>query len=471
MGSNPSSNRTELTNQYLSTSSTSSASSIDIEVEHLETFLLVWLGSKIDHEQNKILQKRLRQYITILVIFDDLKTCEQWLKNRSTNDKIFLIVSDGLGKKLVPNIHQLTSIISIYIFSYKPENYLDWSQNFVKIRGVTSTAEQLLQQISKDEIYFQNIEDSKGIKIFKNDHQTRIPNAEHSLFIWFPLFLEILISSSYLPLSKSLNDLIQILHRFCSNDEDYLNLINEFEQTYDKQKAITWLANNTSLRRFINKALCEQNISMLFYHRFFLIDIYNQLINNQLNSVHVYRQQLMLLTDIENIRNNINNYLMFNQFLYTSTQQLEFLSIDLKDNRYQMVLIEIRADNRDGAAPFACLQKIFNTSNNQDDLTIIFMCASLFKIISLTKNQNSYWRLELLLAENKDVNILNNKQQKLRRNKDLFMIIDLLDHSNQLNKLNIFSQYLLRELPFDHFLVSQIKKILNSKVQPGMQVK
>jgi hypothetical protein len=210
---------------------------------------------------------------------------------------------------------------------------------------------------------------------------------------------------------------------------------------------------------------------MLFYHRFFLIDIYNQLINNQLNSVHVYRQQLMLLTDIENIRNNINNYLMFNQFLYTSTQQLEFLSIDLKDNRYQMVLIEIRADNRDGAAPFACLQKIFNTSNNQDDLTIIFMCASLFKIISLTKNQNSYWRLELLLAENKDVNILNNKQQKLRRNKDLFMIIDLLDHSNQLNKLNIFSQYLLRELPFDHFLVSQIKKILNSKVQPGMQVK
>lgn len=474
MGIKASSNRIEYTKKSLSTSSLNIASSppvspLDVEVEHLETLILVWLDRQVDgDEQNEALQKRLRQYVTYLVTFDDCRSCEQWLKARPTDDKILLVVTGELGKRIVPNVYQLTSIIGIYVFCWKPEIHTIWAQNYPKLRGVISKAETLVQQISKDEIYFENIENCKSIKIFKTRPHTCISDLENTSYICYQLFLEILLSSSYFPSSASPSELIQILRRYSSNDAEGLNLIKEFEQTYDKQNAIKWLTNNTSLTRFTNKALREQNISMLFYLRFFLIDIYNQLISHQLSSTHVYQKQLMLLTDIENIRNNINNYLMINQFLFTSIQQPEFSLIDTNDNQFQTVFIEIYAENRDGIVPFAFIQNNDNEQNNSD---VIFMCGSTFKIISLTKNINSSWTLQLSLAENKEFDILNDKKQKLRKTKDLLMIVDLFDQCNQLNKANVYCQHLLRELPLDHILVPQIKEKIdtNPKFKPGME--
>jgi hypothetical protein len=472
MGIKASSNRIGCIKKSASTLSLNATPStptspLDIEVEHLETFTLVWLDTQIDEdEQNSSLKKRLRQYVTYLVTFDDLKSCEQWLKNRPNDDKILLLVPGELGKKIVPNIHQLTSIIGIYVFCWRPEIHTVWTSNYSKVRGVISKAGELIQQILKDQSYFENIELSKAIKIFQNRPHTCILDLDNTSFIYYQLFLEVLISSSYFPSSASPSELIQILRRYTSNDQEGLNLIKDFEQTYDKQKAITWLTNNTPLARFINKALREQNISLLFYLRFFLIDISNQLINHQLQSAHVYRKQIMSPTNIENIRANINNYLMVNNFLYTSRQPFELSSIDTNDNRFQTVFIEIHAEHQDETVPFAYVQ---NTGNDQNDSGVLFMCGSIFKIISLTKNNNySSWTLQLSLAGNKDINILYDKKQKLRKNKDLLMIVDLLDQCNQSNKANVYCQHLLRELPSDHPLRSEIKEKLKPRAQPGM---
>jgi hypothetical protein len=472
MGIQASSNKIDCVKKSPSTSPVNTAlpipsSPLDIEVEHLETFIIVWLDANIDDAQNQALQKRLRQYVTFFITFNEIKLCEQWLRSRSNHEKILLIVPGELGRRMVPNIHQITSIIAIYVFCWKPENHLIWTQNYTKIRGVISKAENLLQQISKDQIYFENIEDSKAIQIFKDRCQSRVTDPENASFLWYQLFLEILISSSYLQSPTSPIELIRILRRFSSNETEGLNLIKQFEDTYDKQKAVTWLINNTALSRFLNKALREQNIPMLFYLRFFLVDIYNQLVNHQSRSERVYRKQLMASAEIENIRVNVNQYLIFNGFLLTSTHEPELSAIDNTDNRFQTVFIEIDADDLDENTPFAYLNTMADTANT---LAILFMCGAIFKIISFTKNRNSTWNLHLSLVGHNDLNILTEKKQKLRQNKDLLMIVDLLDKCNQSNKAIVYCQHLVRELPSNHIFLPQIRdKInMNSKAQSGM---
>jgi len=446
---------------YIKNSSSSTASSIpssplDIQIEHLETFILVWLDDKTTDNQNEQLKIDLRRYITNFINFDDIKSCEQWLKSRPIDEKILLIVSGRLGKRIVSTIHDLIPIIAIYIFCWIPENHIEWTQTYSKIRQVTSKKEELIQQISKDQIYFENIEDSKAIQIFKNRPHTKILDVEYVSIIWYQLLIEILVSSSYFPSTPSPKEFIEILHRSSSNDKESLNLIKEFEQTYDKQNPIQCLIDNTPLARFLNRALREQNISTLFYLRFFLLDIYNQLISNQLSSsIYVYRKQLMTSQNIQNIQININNYFMLNQFIQTSIKQPEFSSIG--QNEYQTVFIEIDAQYHDGNLPFAYI----------NDLSVLFMCGSIFKIISLEQNSNSTWRLKLSLTGNKELDFLNEKIIKLRKTNDLLMIVELLDQSNQSNKANIYSQQLIRQFPPNHPLIHRINNII-SKVQPSI---
>ncbi|CAF4318158.1 unnamed protein product, partial [Adineta steineri] len=282
-------------------------------------------------------------------------------------EKILFIVSGALGRKILPNIHQLKSVIAIYVFCLRPQYHITWTKDYAKVRAVISEPNTLLQHISNDLIYFENIENLKTIQIFKDHHRTRVVNSEIAPFIWYQLFLETLLSSSYLQSSVSSTELIQILRQYSLNEKENLNLIEEFERTYDKQQSIVWLINNTILARFLNKAICEEDVSMLFYLRFFLIDIYNQLRDHQLDSAHVYRKQLMTRENIENIRTNLNQYLSFNGFFITSTKKpAEISSSDIDNNQFQNVLIEIDAKNRDGSMPFASIQQMTNLNNDSD---------------------------------------------------------------------------------------------------------
>lgn len=79
-----------------------------------------------------------------------------------------------------------------------------------------------------------------------------------------------------------------------SNDEDLLNLIKQFQTNYNENKTMEYLTRNTPISRFLNKALREENISMLFSLRFFLQDISKYFISYELPSVDNL-SRLMLL--------------------------------------------------------------------------------------------------------------------------------------------------------------------------------
>ena len=476
MGINASSGQINYKKKSPSTSSLKAASVVptsplDVEIEHLETFIFVWLDPHIDDtEENRSLRKRLRPYMTFLITFNDLKPCEEWLKTRSNDEQIIFLTSGGLGEKIVPDIHHLLSIIAIYIFCLKPEYHSVWAENYSKVRGVISRSEKLLRQISTDQTYFETIEDSNFMKIFEDRHRIRMCDSESASILWYQLFLEILTSPLYLQSSPLPTELIQMLRRYSSNDEEGLDLIKQFEQTYEKKQALTWLTKNTALARFVNKALREQNIPMLFHLRFFLIDVYNQLVTDRLRTAHVYQKLFMSTTAIKNINTKLNQYFVLNGFLLTSTERPELPSTETSDNQLRTILIEIDAETRDGTPPFASVQQEINTTTDHNHTSVLFMCASIFKIISLTKNDNTCWTLQLSLVAEKELNILNDKKQKLRQSKDLFMVIDLLDQSNQKNKANTYCEHLIRELPIDHVLLPHLKERLNKnpKIPPGM---
>ncbi len=101
---------------------------------NLETFSLVWLDNTINNSQaNLNTLKRLRTIINHLLTFEDSSPCEEYIRSVSNHDRIVIIVSGISGRQLVPRIHQLGQVCSIYVYCMDRKTNEQWTKNFDKV--------------------------------------------------------------------------------------------------------------------------------------------------------------------------------------------------------------------------------------------------------------------------------------------------------------------------------------------------
>jgi len=104
----------------------------DVDDKHLEIFCLFWLDSNI-HESRDTEQKW-RSIINHLKKFQDVQQCRQHIEQTSENDRLVLIASGQLGREIVPSIHQLRQVLSIYIYCMDKKVNQQWSSKFTKVK-------------------------------------------------------------------------------------------------------------------------------------------------------------------------------------------------------------------------------------------------------------------------------------------------------------------------------------------------
>jgi hypothetical protein len=102
--------------------------------ENLETFSLLWLDSQVNTlAENRQTQLELRQIINHLKIFDDKQQCYQYIRSLSSQDRLILIISDKYGRQLIPQIHQLRQVSSIYVYGRDKKVDEQWTKDFTKV--------------------------------------------------------------------------------------------------------------------------------------------------------------------------------------------------------------------------------------------------------------------------------------------------------------------------------------------------
>jgi len=103
--------------------------------DNLETYSLIWLDQNvsIDKEDEKI-EQDLRKLINHLMKFDNEQACQQYIQERLEQDRLILIVNDLLSYTLVPHIHQLRQVYSIYIYCKSALVNQEWINKFSKVK-------------------------------------------------------------------------------------------------------------------------------------------------------------------------------------------------------------------------------------------------------------------------------------------------------------------------------------------------
>jgi hypothetical protein len=102
---------------------------------NLESFACLWLDLTVNSSEDNInTQKELRQVINHLRTFEDSNECEQHIR-QITQEKVVLIVSGGLGRQIVPRLHDLPQFSACYVFCQDKKANEQWASKYPKVKS------------------------------------------------------------------------------------------------------------------------------------------------------------------------------------------------------------------------------------------------------------------------------------------------------------------------------------------------
>ncbi|CAF0824698.1 unnamed protein product [Didymodactylos carnosus] len=361
------------------TTATNLFSSLTIEDKEkkFETFSLLWLDRDMNYtSRNWKTQKKLRESINYFKRFNNLSTCEKWIRQRQIQDeKVILIVSGAYGKEILPNIYQLPQLVGVYVYCLNKEIHEKWAKNY-KNKGceVIINSDELIAKISKDQKDRQQFENAatsmSTASVSSSNASSGLSTQENSSselngnFLWSQLLIQVLLKMKH-----AVND-----------RQELINICNE-----------------TSTM---------QDIDTLIAFRFFITDLYQQLQSeandddNRTPTVCVFRDQLRSKDELDGMKLIIRKYLLLNSCLSTTLNQkvaFNFISnVALATNDLCRVVFEIDIDpSLINVEPYAdiSLQSFF-----QQEAEILFMLGSIFKINEIKTRTDCISVIKLHLA-------------------------------------------------------------------------
>jgi hypothetical protein len=120
---------------------------------NLESHQLVWCNINVNITTNAepiATLEDLRKIVDYTKLFNSVEECQQHL-TQTTDSVTFLVCSDELGKKMIPEIYQLNNISSIYIYCRDINYHNGWFSNFTKVRVLVDP------RFQKDSQWFQRV--------------------------------------------------------------------------------------------------------------------------------------------------------------------------------------------------------------------------------------------------------------------------------------------------------------------------
>lgn len=102
---------------------------------NVENSVLMWIDASVNSsEENRQAQRTLAKIYTQFNTFESINECEKAIQQLSKTTRAILIVSGGFGRKLLPLIHELQQVSTIYVFCIDQAKHLKWAEQFNKVK-------------------------------------------------------------------------------------------------------------------------------------------------------------------------------------------------------------------------------------------------------------------------------------------------------------------------------------------------
>ncbi|UJR19165.1 hypothetical protein I4U23_022295 [Adineta vaga] len=406
--------------------------------QNMKRFWFIWFQSLTDYLQENVEIKRFQTLVENVMFFENENECEIYITNLFKNDKIIFIINGKLIEKVLPHIHELPQIVSIYIYYDNQEKYEEWTTKYKK---------ELIGEVLSDynEEPHETNDGSSSIFIF-NGHST---NELNGAFIHSQVLINCLIRLK--PNEK--DEFISFCKKYFTKDEKTVTNLAACLKNYSKKIALECYIMNNGLFDVLNKALRNKEIDLLYHLRFFLRDIAEELQGKQCkSSFRVYRGQFMSSSEMKRLKNSVGNLITTNALFSTTHDYKVATWFCSNDSEYGLgVIFEIEINSAlDKIKPFADLTPV-----NFQEKEVLFMEGTIFKLDDVCFNEaTKIWNVKLRLCFHNDEQLealMNHMiDQSKSKEVNLYLFGNILRNIGLLHDAKKYYNLFLEESSDDH---------------------
>lgn len=267
------------------------------------------------------------------------------------------------------------------------------------MKGINVELDQLVSQINEDHVSRWEMEEPLLINVFNTIGEAGKSTTEiNGEFVFYQLLISCLLRLNSNEIDRK--ELISRFEKEYEGNHVELGRLHELQYDYLPDKALWWYTRESFFYKTLNAALRNQNIEMIILYRSYISDVYRQLQRYQSKcSVRVYRSQLMLTTELDNLRKNIDQFVSVNSFLSTTTNRAVahmYMAERIQQHTLERVLFVIDADSQViKMTPFANITKY---SHFDEESEVLFMLGSIFRIVSISFDDDQVWIIQMSLC-------------------------------------------------------------------------
>ena len=336
-------------------------------------------------------------------------SCIQFLETIS-NEKACMIISGSLGQHIVPQVHNMSQVDSIFIFCSDKEYHEQWITEWSKIKGIFTEILPICEALKQATQECEHNAMSISIMTTDDGSKKNLDQLDPS-FMYMQIMKEILLDIDFE--QKHFQQYIDYCRDVFKENDRELQNIKKVERQYRDKTPIWWYTLESFLYPMINRALRMMDVDIIIKMGFFIKDLHRdieKLHNEQFNDVHsrnkflVYRGQGMVRTEFEQMAKTKGGLISFNNFLSTSgnrTVSLRFANRALTNPDLVGVLFIMTIDSSQSTTPFAAIKDV-SAIKSEDE--ILFAMQTVFRIGDMTSmGENSrLFQVELTLTGDDD---------------------------------------------------------------------
>ena len=377
-------------------------------LEHrlLQNVLLLWVDKSIDLEnaEHQQIVSHFRSHVNDIALFTDVDACIEFLDGIH-EERIIIVTSGSLGQtELVPRVHGMDIVDSIYIFCQDRKFHKTWIKSWSKVKDAYIQIEPIVEDLSN--VVKQCNEDLVPLS-FINPTQAKTFDAT---FTYTQLFKRILLSLTYDDQSRE--TFLQNYSISCAGNTHETPIIQEFYQEYHPAKAIQWYTRLSFVHQMLNRALRLLEADLIVDMAFLVHDLHRQL--EELHEEQygtkrgkpftIYRGQSLSETSFAKLTHVQDELLSCNSFLSASKRKsaaLQLAQNAAKKEKHIGVLFTITVDPKLNVVPFANVAKHRYAAAEIDFLFSIHAVFRIERILPLDKSERLF-EIQLTMIENND---------------------------------------------------------------------
>ncbi|CAF1355853.1 unnamed protein product [Rotaria sordida] len=235
----------------------------DADDMDFEIFCLIWLDANTKVTDNRETEQKLRSIINRLKKFQDVKQCQQYIEERSQNERVVMVVSGRLGSEIVPSIHKLRQVISIYVYCMDKKRNEQWANKFKKVKAVVVALDELISRIQADHKIQKIVEEPFSINVFTIGSDPGKSTADvNGKFVFFQVLIDCLLRLK--SNDKDINELIKHCEKAYEDNNCELSNLREFKNEYSPDKVL-WCTYAEQARVFLNVSNDADNLEPVLF--------------------------------------------------------------------------------------------------------------------------------------------------------------------------------------------------------------